>query len=84
MLNPNITTFLFGGVEGTVLITLEMAREYILYSNLIADMGDGLKKKLKGLEGNNASYAPVEQFYEQYFTYFTARKYSSSTKPTQN
>lgn len=47
MLNPNITTFLFGGVEGTVLITLEMAREYILYSNLIADMGDGLKKRVR-------------------------------------
>lgn len=45
MLNTNITTFLFWGVEGTVLITLKTAREYILYSNLIADMGDGLKKK---------------------------------------
>lgn len=47
MLNPNITTFLFGGVEGIVLITLEMAGEYIVYSNLIADMGDGLKKPKK-------------------------------------
>lgn len=44
MLNPNITTFLFGGVEGTVLITLETAS---LYSNLIADMENGLKKRAR-------------------------------------
>lgn len=53
MLNPNISTFLFGEAEGTAFITLKTAREYILYSNLIADMGDGLgfffleKKKVR-------------------------------------
>lgn len=43
MLNPNISTLLFGEAEGTAFITLKTAREYILYSNLIADMGDGLR-----------------------------------------
>lgn len=45
MLNPNIPTSRFVGVESTAFITLNMAQKYILYSNLVADIGDRLKKK---------------------------------------
>jgi len=47
MLNPNIPTSRFVGVESTAFITLNMAQKYILYSNLVADIGDRLKKKVR-------------------------------------
>lgn len=47
MLNPNIPTSRFVGVESTAFITLNMAQKYILYSNLVADTGDRLKKKVR-------------------------------------